>query len=97
MCLSRSIKRESERFRPGKYLQSALLVPLGVGELVVSTVSPDLEEIFALHSEAVDTGSMTVRPAQASKDVGLLDRVAPVGVGAVLAAAADGNIRIIGS
>lgn len=74
----------------------AIGVPLDEREIVRTTVAPELEDVFALHPEAVEADAMTVCPAQASKDGGVLGRVALVSVGAVLAVVANGNVRLGG-
>lgn len=79
----------------------AVVVALGKGEVVRTVVTPVLEDVFAqlaaaAHPETVDADSIAIRPAQSTKDVGILDSVAVVGVGAVVAVVADGNVRIGG-
>ncbi|KAI3493199.1 hypothetical protein L1887_42039 [Cichorium endivia] len=74
----------------------AVIVPLDEGEVVRTTVAPELEDVFALHPEAVETDSMAIRPAQATKDILTLVRVAIVSVGAIRAVVANGDIRIPG-
>jgi hypothetical protein len=74
----------------------AFIVPLDEGEVVRTTVAPELEDVFALHPEAVETDSIAIRPAQATKDILTLVRVAIVSVGAIMAVVANCDISIPG-
>lgn len=74
----------------------AVIVALDEREVVRTAVTPELEDVFTLHPEAVETDPMAIRPAQATKDSLALVRVAIASVGAVVAVVANSDVRTEG-
>lgn len=73
----------------------ALVVPLDESEVVGASVAPVFEDVVGLHPEAVQSHAVAVCPTQAAELVRALVRVAVVGVCAIMAVVADGDVRFV--